>query len=356
MPPLVPIPTLLLADPFGIWPLGIRDFQFASPLWLLAPFLLLPVWLLRRRQPVSVLVIPSAAAWTAGRRLSVRRWPYALAALGLVLLSIALARPQRIDDRRVIRGEGYDLVLALDLSTSMLAEDGVRDGRQVNRLEALTPVIEAFIRNRPADRIGLVVFSGRAYTMAPLTHDHAWLGRQLARIRIGLIEDGTAIGDGLGLALSRLTQTATSDAPRAGAFAILLTDGANNRGQLTPVQATALATAKKIPVYTIGVGRDGIVPFPTFNDAGQRIGTGRMMSDLDETELRRIAADTGGKYFRADDPDATNAAFRAIDETQKITFDARAQLLTTELYFWPATAAAVCLLLTSLPLLRRGKT
>lgn len=335
-------------------PLPIGDFQFAAPLWFLAPLLLLPVWLLRRRQPVSVFVIPSAAAWTAGRRLSVRRWPYALAALGLILLAIALARPQRIDDRRVIRGEGYDIVLALDLSTSMLAEDGVRDGRQVNRLEALTPVIEAFIRNRPSDRIGLVVFSGRAYTMAPLTHDHAWLGRQLARIRIGLIEDGTAIGDGLGLALSRLTQTATTDAPRAGAFAILLTDGANNKGQLTPVQATTLATAKKIPVYTIGVGRDGIVPFPTFNEAGQRIGTGRMMSDLDETELRRIAATTGGKYFRADDPDATNAAFRAIDETQKITFDARSQLLTTELYFWPAAAAAFCLFLTALTRLRRS--
>jgi Ca-activated chloride channel family protein len=350
------MPTLILADFLGIWPLGIWDFQFAAPLWLLAPLLILPVWLMRRRLPVSVLVIPGAAAWTAGRRLSVRRWPYAAAVLGFVFLAVALARPQRIDDRRVIRGEGYDIVLALDLSTSMLAEDGILDGRQVNRLEALTPVIEAFIRQRPADRIGLVVFSGRAYTLAPLTHDHAWLGRQLARLRIGLIEDGTAIGDGLGLALSRLTQTATTDAPRAGAFAILLTDGANNKGQLTPAQATALATAKKVPVYTIGVGRDGIVPFPAFNDAGQRVGTGRMRSDLDETELRRIAADTGGRYFRADDPDTSTAAFRAIDQTQKITFDARSQLLTTELYFWPAAVSAACLFLASLARLRRSES
>jgi len=323
------------------------DHQLAEPLWLLAPLLFLPVWMLRRRLAVSVLVVPSAAAWSTGHRLFVRRWPFALAGTALVLLCVALARPQRIDDRRVIRGEGYDLVLALDLSSSMLAEDSVLDGRNVNRLVALTPVIEAFIRQRPADRIGLVVFSGRAYTLAPLTHDHAWLGRQLARLRIGLIEDGTAIGDGLGLALSRLTQAATNDAPRAGAFTILLTDGANNRGQLTPAQATALATARKIPVYTIGVGRDGIVPFPVFDDAGRRTGTGRMMSDLDDSALRRIAAETGGRYFRADDPDATKAAFRAIDENQKITFDARAQLLTTELYAWPAAAAALCLLLSA---------
>jgi Ca-activated chloride channel family protein len=344
-----------LLDPL-FSPLSLGEYQLAAPLWLLAPLLLLPIWLLRRRLPVSVLVIPAAAAWSSGRRLSARRWPWLLAALALVLLSLSLARPQRIDDRRVIRGEGYDLVLALDLSKSMLAEDGVRDGRQVNRLEALTPVIEAFIRQRPADRIGLVVFSGRAYTLAPLTHDHAWLGRQLARLRIGLIEDGTAIGDGLGLALTRLTQATRdnpSDAPRAGAFAVLLTDGANNRGQLTPAQATTIAKAKKIPVYTIGVGRDGIVPFPTFNDAGQRVGTGRMMSDLDESELRRIAADTGGLYFRADDPDATENAFGSIDRTQKVTYDARSQLLTTELYFWPATAATACLFLASLARLRR---
>ncbi len=337
-------------------PLSLGQYQLAAPLWLLGPLLLLPVWLLRRRLPVSVLVIPAAAAWSSGRSLSARRWPWLLAAFALVLVAISLARPQRIDDRRVIRGEGYDLVLALDLSTSMLAEDGIRDGRQVNRLEALTPVIEAFIRQRPADRIGLIVFSGRAYTLAPLTHDHAWLGRQLARLRIGLIEDGTAIGDGLGLALTRLTQAirdTPSDAPRAGAFAILLTDGANNRGQLTPVQATSIAKAKKIPVYTIGVGRDGIVPYPTFNETGQRIGTGRMMSDLDESELRRIASDTGGLYFRADDPDATENAFRAIDRTQKVTYDARSQLLTTELYFWPASLACVCLFLATLPRLRR---
>jgi Ca-activated chloride channel homolog len=341
----VPLPVL------SIPPLSLGDFQFARPLWLLVPLVLLPVWLARRRLPVSVLVIPSAAAWTAGTRLTVRRWPYYLAAAALVFLSAALARPQRIDDHQVIKGEGYDIVLALDLSTSMLSEDGVRDGRQVNRLEALTPVIEAFIRQRPADRIGLVVFSGRAYTLAPLTHDHAWLGRQLARLRIGLIEDGTAIGDGLGLALTRLTQAERdhqSEAPRAGAFAIVLTDGANNRGQLTPAQATSIATAKKIPVYTIGVGRDGIVPYPVFDEAGRRTGTGRMMSDLDETELRRIAADTGGLYFRADAPDAAENAFRAIDRSQKITFDARSQLLTTELYFWPAALGSLCLALVAL--------
>jgi Ca-activated chloride channel family protein len=244
-------------------------------------------------------------------------------------------------------------VVAIDLSTSMYAEDNVIDGRRVNRLEALKPVLEAFIRRRPSDRIGFVAFAGRAYTLAPLTHDHDWLARQVARLRIGLIEDGTALGDGLGLALARLQRArADTDAPRAGAFVILMTDGANNRGQLTPEQAAALAKSRSVPVFTIGVGQDGLVPFPALDEQGRRIGTTRRMSDLDPATLRQIAAETGGKYFRAEDPDAAQAAFAAIDRSQKISFDQSTQILATELYPWPATLAAALLALATLPLLR----
>lgn len=348
-----------------IWPLGMWDsrfaigaYQLAAPAWLLA-LLLLPflAWL-RLRRPVSVSLIPSAAAWAAPRPPASRRWPLWCAGLAFVLLVVALARPQRIDDRSIIRGEGYDLVLALDLSTSMYAEDSQINGRRVNRLEALKPILEAFIRQRPSDRIGFVAFAGRAYTLAPLTHDHEWLARQIARLRIGLVEDGTAIGDGVGLALTRLARAhsrADSEAPRAGSFVILLTDGANNRGQLTPPQAAALAQAQGVPVYTIGVGRDGLVPFPVFDDSGRRIGTRNMPSDLDTTALRDLAQATGGKFFRADDPAAANAAFAAIDSAQKITFDQTTRILATELFAWPAGASGL-LLLGALPVLLRRRT
>lgn len=344
--------------PFGIWLLGIWDFrvgayQLAEPLWLLALLLLpLAAWL-RRRRSVSVLLIPSAAAWAAPRPPAASRLPVILAVLAATLLVAALARPQRIDDVRVIRGEGYDLILALDLSSSMYSEDAIVDGRRVSRLDGLKPVLEAFILRRPNDRIGFVAFAGRAYTLAPLTHDHAWLARQIARLRIGLIEDGTAIGDGLGLSLERLVRARTADAPRAGAFIILLTDGANTAGQLTPEQAVALAKNADVPVYTIGVGTNQPAPFPVFDDSGRRIRTTMARFATDEPTLRAIARDTGGRFFRADDPAAATAAFAAIDQAQKVEFDQTTRVTATELYVWPASAAALLLALASLPLLRR---
>ena len=207
----------------------------------------------------------------------------------------------------------------------------------MNRLQASKPVIEAFINNRPSDRIGVVLFSGQAYTMAPLTTDHEWLARQLERVRIGLIEDGTAIGDGLGIALTRLDQAdRESGGKRRGAFIVLLTDGANNRGSLSPMQAAAIAAARGIPIYTIGAGKDGIVPFPVFDDKGNRIGTRRILADLDENALRDISAATGGHFFRAAETDTIESAFHDIDEAQKIDFQAKSFLVTTEMFPWLA--------------------
>ena len=240
-------------------------------------------------------------------------------------------------------------MLAIDLSGSMLAEDYERDGDRLNRLQAIKPVIQAFISQRASDRIGLVVFSGRAYTLAPLTFDHEWLARQIERLKIGLIEDGTAIGDGLGVALTRLEQAGREDGTkRKGAFVVLLTDGANNRGLLTPEQATNIAQSRGVPVYTVGAGRDGLVPMPVFDDSGKKIGYRRAISDLDENQLRTIAESTGAKFFRAADSDTVEKAFAAIDRAQKIEFTAKSYLLTTELFHWFAMPGAALLFIGAL--------
>ena len=350
----MPVLAQLLPDlTLPLW----GSVSLVQPLWLLALLLLPLVSWLRRRRPVSVLLVPAAAAWAAPRPPVSRRWPVFVAGLAFVCLILALARPQRIDDRRVIRGEGYDLILAIDLSFSMLSEDAFVEGRRVSRLEGLKPVLEAFIRRREADRIGCVVFSGRSYTLAPLTHDHDWLARQIGRLSATLIpEGGTAIGDGIALSLSRLTGRHADAAgkKRAGAFIILLTDGANDGGKIAPLDATRLAVPNGIPIYTIGVGTGMPAPFPNIDpQTGKRIGTVRRSFATDDQTLMEIAKATGGRFFRADDPDATHEAFAAIDRAQKITFDQTTRILATELYPWPAGAAALLLLLVTPALFRR---
>ncbi|MDF3056824.1 MAG: von Willebrand factor type [Rariglobus sp.] len=326
-----------------------KNLVLHSPLWLLALLLIPPVLWLRGRRPVPVLLVPFAAAWHRPSLTSFSRWPAGLALLGIALLIVALARPQRVEDKREIRTEGYDIILAIDLSTSMLAEDYEKGDVRINRLQAVKPVIQAFITQRPNDRIGVVVFSGRAYTLAPLTFDHDWLGRQVERLKTGLIEDGTAIGDGLGLALTRLEQAAREQGGRRqGAFAVLLTDGASNRGTLTPLQSAAVAKSRGIPVYTIGAGRDGLVPYPVFDQSGNTIGYRRVASDLDQSTLIEIANLTGGKAYRADDGKAIESAFKAIDRAQKIEFQSKSYLLTTELFAWLAAPGLACILLAGL--------
>jgi Ca-activated chloride channel homolog len=327
-----------------------NQFTLAHPYWLLAWGLIPLILVLRRKRRLPVLVVPFAAAWHRPSLVNASRWPVILATVGLALLVLSLARPQRVEDRREVRSQGYDIMLAIDLSRSMLAEDFERGGQRLNRLQAIKPVIQAFITQRPNDRIGIVLFSGRAYTLAPLTFDHRWLLQQVDRIRIGLIEDGTAIGDGLGVALTRLEQAERQEGGnRLGAFVILLTDGANNRGSLNPTQAAELARNRGIPVYAIGAGRDGLVPFPVQDpQTGRTLGHRQVLSDLDENALREIASLTGGRYFRADDHRTIQSAFAAIDETRKIEFQARSYLLRTELFVWFAGPGLLALLLGAL--------
>ena len=327
----------------------LTNYTFHDPWWLLALLVLPLLMWVRGRRGAPVLVVPYAAAWHRPSLIPSSRWPAAFAVVGIILLIVGLARPQIVEDKREVKQQGYDLMLAIDLSGSMLAEDYERDGERINRLQAIKPIIQAFISQRTSDRIGMVVFSGRAYTLAPLTFDHDWLARQVARLKIGLIEDGTAIGDGLGIALTRLEQAKRADAgKRKGAFVVLMTDGANNRGLLSPEQATAIAKSRNIPVYTIGAGRDGLVPMPVFDDAGNKIGYRRALSDLDEGALHQISDSTGGKFFRALDVDTAEKAFAAIDAAQKIEFQAKSYLLTTELFHWCVIPGAALLFLGAL--------
>jgi len=327
----------------------LTNYTFHDPWWLLALLALPLLMWVRGRRGAPVLVVPYAAAWHRPSLIPSSRWPAGLAGLGLILLIVGLARPQIVEDKREVKQQGYDLMLAIDLSGSMLAEDYERGGERINRLQAIKPIIQAFISQRTSDRIGMVVFSGRAYTLAPLTFDHDWLGRQVARLKIGMIEDGTAIGDGLGIALTRLEQAQREVAgKRKGAFVVLMTDGANNRGLLTPEQATEIAKSRNIPVYTVGAGRDGLVPMPVFDDAGNKIGYRRALSDLDEGALHLISDATGGKFFRAFDVDTAEKAFAAIDAAQKIEFQAKSWLLTTELFHWCVIPGAALLFLGAL--------
>jgi len=329
-----------------MWP---ANFTFHDPWWLLA-LLVLPLMMwVRGRRGAPVMIVPFAAAWHRPSIIPSSRWPVVLATAGLVLLTFGLARPQFVEDKREVKQQGYDLMLAIDLSGSMLSEDYERDGDRINRLQAIKPVIQAFISQRRNDRIGIVIFSGRAYTLAPLTFDHDWLSRQIERLKIGMIEDGTAIGDGLGVSLTRLEQAGRNEAnKRKGAFVVLLTDGANNHGLLTPEQATEIAKSRSIPVYTIGAGRDGLVPFPVFDENGRKVGYSRRLSDLDEAQLRAISDATGGKFFRAADSDTIEKAFAAIDKAQKIEFTAKSYLLTTELFAWFAIPGAILLFIGAL--------
>jgi len=329
--------------------MSLTSYTLHDPWWLLALLVLPTVMWIRGRRGAPVLIVPFAAAWHRPSLISSSRWPVAFAAVGLVLLIVALARPQIVEDKREVKQQGYDLMLAIDLSGSMLAEDYERDGEAINRLQAIKPIIQAFINQRTNDRIGMVVFSGRAYTLAPLTFDHDWLQRQVERLKIGMIEDGTAIGDGLGVALTRLEQAKREQgSKRKGAFVVLMTDGANNRGLLTPDQATEIAKSRAIPVYTIGAGKDGLVRMPVFDDNGNKIGYRRAVSDLDEGALHQMSEATGGKFFRAFDVDTAEKAFAAIDAAQKIEFQAKSYLLTTELFAWCAIPGATLLFLGAL--------
>jgi Ca-activated chloride channel family protein len=331
-----------------------KNLILHDPLWLLALLALPLVAWLRNRREVPVFLVPFAAAWHRKGLVTGARWPVIAGFAGLALLILALARPQRIEDKRDVRSEGYDLMLCVDVSGSMLYEEGPRPGEFPNRLQTIKPIVESFIEKRPHDRIGLVLFGRKAYTLAPLTFDHEWISRQLSRIKIGMVDaNGTVIGDGLGTALARLEQQARiQQGRRVGAFIVLLTDGGEtinpNTGAplslLPPLDAAKLGQDRHIPIYTIGVGRDGYVWSPPELNR-----TGRYQRDFsrdsDPELLTQIAETSGGKFYRAEDADTIEKAFASIDRAQKIEFQAKSYLVTTELFWWLTVPGLAALLI-----------
>jgi Ca-activated chloride channel family protein len=234
---------------------------------------------------------------------------FVLKLLAFAMLILALARPQSSSTRQNVNIEGIDIVLAMDISGSMLAEDF-----KPNRLEVSKEVAKDFILGRPGDRIGLVVFSGESFTQCPLTSDHPILINLLKEIKSGMIEDGTAIGDGLATAVSRLKE---SDA--VSKVIILLTDGENNRGFIDPVSAAEIAKVFGLRVYTIGVGSIGTAPYPVQTPFGLQYQ--QMEVRIDEALLQEIAGMTNGKYFRATNSEKLKDIYKEIDQLEKSKID-----------------------------------
>lgn len=248
----------------------------------------------------------------------------------LALAILALARPQLAEPEADKPAEGVDLVVAIDVSTSMLAESLQAPPPRKNRLHMAREVLDDFIAARPGDRIGLVAFAARPYPAAPLTLDHDWLRASVARLETGVIEDGTALGDALLAAVNRLRSGPQVSTPRSAAV-ILITDGRNNAGKHLPHQAAAAARALGIRVHVIGIGARGAVVVPIADPLG---GTRyrQVAADLDEATLREIAVVTGGTYFRADDRGVLARVFQEIDRLEKRPQEGKVRYRQRELY------------------------
>ncbi|MFA5038981.1 MAG: VWA domain-containing protein [Candidatus Omnitrophota bacterium] len=291
-----------------------RDPFFALLIIFPAAFLLAA---LNKRDPQSSVRFPSSvlASGLSGtwRVRLLEKLPFLRFAAG-VLMVLALMRPQALLENSPVRKEGIDIVLALDTSTSMLGEDFKIKGRRQNRVDVVKNVVADFILARPNDRIAFVAFAAEAFSVCPLTLDHDWLLKNLSRIRGGMLPDGTAIGSALAVSLKRLEGSTAKSR-----IIVLLTDGRNNAGRISPETVGEAARALQARVYTIGVGSKGPVPYP-FQDIFGNIVYRNVTIDLDEDLLARIAQMTGGRYFRATDTEALRKVYREIDRMEKVSF------------------------------------
>lgn len=293
------------------------NIEFAHP-WYLLGLLLVPLmivwWLFRyRKQEAAVQHSDIAVFDGIGKSLRVRlRWlPYALRCVAVAAMVVAVARPQSHLSRQEMTVEGIDIVMAMDISGSMLAEDF-----RPNRLEAAKKVAADFIEGRKNDRMGLVVFAGQAFTQVPLTVDHHVLLQQLGSVKSGVVRDGTALGDGLATAINRI-----KDSEAKSKVIILLTDGVNNQGSVDPLSAAEIAKMFDIRLYTIGVGSLGKAPYP-FRDQMGRVHYQNIDVEIDEPLMRQMAEETNdGHYFRATDKKALQEIFSQIDEMEKSKID-----------------------------------
>ena len=311
--------------------------HFASPyyLWLLSalvPMIAYYVW--RTLQGGASIQISSVEGVVRAPK-TVRYWlrhlPFAQRLAALALLIVALARPQDVERLSRTNTEGIDIMLAIDVSGSMLARDFRPD-----RITAAKEVAGSFIADRYGDRIGLVAFAGEAFTQSPLTTDQGTLQTLLARIRSGLIEDGTAIGNGLATAINRLRESEAKSK-----VIILLTDGVNNRGEIAPVMAAEIAKEQGIRVYTIGVGSRGTAPTPAIDMFGNMTFV-QAKVEIDEKTLQEIADATGGRYFRATDNEKLRAIYDEINRLEKSKVEVADFTTYTEEYLrWVLAALAL---------------
>lgn len=315
---------------------------FANPGYLFLLLLLIPVvgWYIWKLRNARASVQLSSTDSLRRQPKSLRVWlihvPFALRVMVITLLSLALARPQLSNRWQSESTEGIDIMMALDISGTMLGED-----LKPNRLEAAKTVATDFVLSRPNDQIGLVVFAGESFTQCPLTTDHAVLVNLFQSVKFGMIEDGTAIGLGLANAVNRMKDSETKSK-----VIILLTDGSNNRGDIDPMTAAEIAKTFNIRVYAIGVGSySKEVRVPIHTPYGVQYGT--MSSEFDESTLRNIAQMTGGEYFRATDNNSLKAIYQQIDQLEKTKIRVREYSKRTE-HFAPFLLAALLCLLTEL--------
>ena len=313
---------------FEIFGLG-----FAYP-WVLSLLLLVPVMaVLKGRFGGTPGIVFSST--TTLESIGVRRRSRAgdlLTALSLVAfasLVVAAARPQSGQTITRTEASGVDIMLAIDVSGSMLAEDFSIGSQRANRLEAVKRVTQEFIEQRPNDRIGIVAFAGQAYLVSPLTLDHDWLIRNLDRVQIGLVEDGTAIGSAIASAANRL-----KDKEAKSKLIVLLTDGDNNSGKVTPLTAAEAAKALGIRIYTIGAGTRGMAPYPMLGPGGRVMGYRNMPVKFDEEALEQIASISGGEYFRATNTQSLEEIFAEIDKLEKSKVEVEKIAQYTDLFPW----------------------
>ena len=312
-----------------------KNITFNQP-WFFALLLLLPLllfWYIKsgNRRQGAVMISDISAKGLSSWKTSFRHLPFVLRLLALTLIIAVLARPQTKYQEQHSEGEGVDIILCIDVSGSMTAQD-----LTPNRLEAAKNVAIDFVNKRLTDRIGIVIFSGESFTQCPLTTDHNVLLSAIQNIRNGLLEDGTAIGAGLGTSVDRLRTSKSKTR-----IVILLTDGENNGGLIDPQTAKEIAKAFSIKVYTIGVGTDGYAPQPVQTPMGIVMQNGKV--SIDEKLLKEIAGETGGKYFRAKDNEGLAGIYNEINGLEKSKIEVITRTRHTEKFF-PFIIAALALI------------
>lgn len=310
-----------------------NNAEYLFLLILLIPMVFWYVWELHKSDAsLQISSHQKLAQFPKSRKIKFLHVPFILRMLSLALIIFALARPQASNSWRTENTEGIDIMMAMDISGTMMAED-----LKPNRIEAAKSVASEFILSRPNDNIGLVVFASESFTQCPLTSDHAVLVNLFNGVNYGMIEDGTAIGLGLANAVNRI-----KDSQAKSKVIILLTDGSNNRGDIAPITAAEIAKTFGIRVYTIGVGSHGIVNIPIQTPMGLQYQ--QMESEFDETSLKNIASTTGGKYFRATDNSKLRKIYQEIDQLEKTKISVKEFSKKKEQFFLFSLLALILLI------------